>query len=103
MKEPRQEHQRNFEAKGNPSVCKGSQENAIKGRGKECGQEQTLVVSFTMRRGKVMRPSSLVPKPQTHSDGKIHLEEKFSVTGVRLGRDLEDRAKTTSLESARIM
>ena len=31
-----------------------------------------------------MRPSSLVPKPQTHSDGKILREEKFSVAGVRL-------------------
>ena len=46
MKEPRQEHQRNTEAKGNPSVCKESQEN---GRRKVCAQERTLVVSFTMR------------------------------------------------------
>ena len=50
-----------------------------------------------------MRPSSLVPKPQTHSDGKTLEEEKFSVVGVRLGKDLEDRAKTTSVESARNM
>ena len=49
MKESRQEHQRNTEAKGNPLVCKGSQENAINGRRKECAQGQTLVVSFTMR------------------------------------------------------
>ena len=55
------------------------------------------------KRGKVMRPSSHVPKPQTHSDGKTLREEKFSVAGVRLGKDLEDRAKTTSVESARIM
>ena len=40
-----------------------------------------------------MRPSSLVPKPQTHSDGQILREEEFSVAGVRLGRDLEDRAR----------
>ena len=49
MKEPRQDHQRNTEAKGIPSVCKGSQEHAINGRRKECAQEQTFVVSFTMR------------------------------------------------------
>ena len=55
------------------------------------------------KRGKVMRPSSLVPKSQTHSDGKILREEKFSVAGVHLARDLEDRAKTTSVESARNM
>ena len=56
-----------------------------------------------IKRGKVMRPSSLAPKSQTQSDGKILREEKFSVAGVRLGRDIEDRAKTTSVESARIM
>ena len=46
MKESRQEHQRITKAKGNPSVCKESQEN---GRRKVCAQERTLVVSFTMR------------------------------------------------------
>ena len=45
-----------------------------------------------------MRPSSFAPKSQSHSDGKILREEKFSVAGVCLGRDLEDRAKTTSVE-----
>ena len=33
--------------------------------------------------------------------GKILRMEKHSVAGVRLGRDLEDRAKTTSVGSAR--
>ena len=49
MKEPRQEHQRNTEAKGNPSVCKGSQENAINGRRKESAQKETCAVSAKMR------------------------------------------------------
>ena len=49
MKEPRQEHQRNTEAKGNPSVCRGSQEHAINGRRKECAPEEMCAVSFTMR------------------------------------------------------
>ena len=48
-----------------------------------------------------MRPSSLAPKPQTQSDGKNLPKEKLLEAGVRLGRDLEDRAKTTSVESAR--
>ena len=59
--------------------------------------------TLNLKRGKVMRPSSLALKSQTQSDGKILREEKFSVVGVCLGRDLEDRAKTTSVESARIM
>ena len=41
MKELRQEHQRKTKAKGNLSVCKRSQENAINGRRKECAQEET--------------------------------------------------------------
>ena len=105
MKEPRQEHQRKTKAKGNPSACKGSQENAVNGRRKGvCTRGD--VCSFLHNeneRGKVMRPSSLALKSQTQSDGKILREEKFSVAGVHLGRDLEDRAETTSVESARIM
>ena len=53
------------------------------------------------KRGKVMRPSSLAPKSQTQCGGKILREQKLSAAGCRLGRDLEDRAKTASVASAR--
>ena len=53
------------------------------------------------KRGKSTRSSSLTPEPQTKNDGKILRKESLSEAGVRLGRDIEDRAKTTSVGNAR--
>ena len=47
MKESRQEHPR--KAKGNRSALKGSQQNAINGKRKDSADEETRVVSATMR------------------------------------------------------
>ena len=49
MKESRQEHQRKTELKGNPSALIGSKERAINGKRKDSAQEETLVVSATLR------------------------------------------------------
>ena len=53
------------------------------------------------KHGNAMQPSSLTPKPHTQSDGKILSKGKLSEAVVLLERDPEDRAKTTSVESAR--
>ena len=101
MTESRQEHRR--KAKGNPSALTGSKESAINGKRKDSAQEETLVVSATMRINveKQCAHPLLLQNRRLKAMGKILRKEKLSVTGVRLGRELEDRAKTPSVDSAR--
>ena len=62
MKEPRQEHQRNTEAKENLSALKGSKENAVKGKRRDSAPRGNAF-SFRHdenRRGQAMQSSSLL-------------------------------------------
>ena len=70
---------------------------AIHGKQKGSAQKETLVVPATMR----TRSSLPAPEPQTKSDGKILRKDSLSEAGVRLGRGLEDRAKTASVGHSR--
>ena len=74
-------------------------------RFKDSAHKETHVVSATIRTN-VENGSAHPLLPQNRSRkamGKDHREESLSKAGVRLGRDLEDRAKTTSIGNSRTL
>ena len=89
--------------KGNLSAWKGSKENAINGKTKgKCTKEDACSFRHDENKcGKSTSSSRPAPEPPTKSDGKNLRKKRLSEVGVRLGRDLEDRAKTTLVGNVR--
>ena len=79
---------------------KGSKESAINGKQKNNGQKETPVVSATMGTNvEYRRAHPLLPQNRSRKTmGKLL---RLSEAGVRLVRDIEDRAKMTSQGNAR--
>ena len=98
MKESRQEHQR----KGKQSVLKGSKESAINGKHKDSECPETLAVSATMRTNVENQRAHplLLQNRRQNSIGTVLRKDGLSEAKVRLGRDMEGRAKTTSVGNA---
>ena len=90
---PRKGHR--LKAQGNLSALKESKESSINGKKKDSAQEETPAVSATMRTNvESQRTHPLQPQNRRQkAKGKI-FEREVSEVGVRLGRNLEDRAKT---------
>ena len=76
-------------------MIESRQEHLRKPKGKPVSVERKSGDQWKAKRGEVMRPSSPAPEPQTQSDGENFRKEKLFEAGVRLGRDLEDCAKTS--------
>ena len=97
-RKPRQDHQP--KAKRNQSAF---QENAVSGKRKDSSQEETLVVSATMRINvEKQRDRPLVLQNRRRKAMVYFIRRREpSEANVRLVKDLEERTKTTSVENAR--
>ena len=101
MKEPRQEHQRNTEAKENPSALKGRSMLTMESETTVHKRRRGSFRHDENKHGSSTRLSSPAQEPQPRSDGKHLRRESLSEAGVRLGRDIEDLANCTSVGNAR--
>ena len=101
LKESRQELWR--KGKGNLSAVRGSKESAVNGKQRNSAQEETHVVFTTMRTNVESQRAHhlLLQNRRRKAMGKTFEKDSLSEVGVRLGRDLEDRAKTASVGNAR--
>ena len=89
---------------GNMSVLKGNKEKAINGMRKDSAPRETLAGSATMRRSvqKQHNRPLLLQNRRLNATGTFLWKGKLSEAAVFPERDLEDRAKATSVEIVRI-